>query len=243
MPISNRHAIAIQWKDARLANTQMRLLIVDDHEIVLDSLAAVLGEEPGIKVVGIASSIREGSQLLLDLVPDVVLADLALDDGNASELLRLARRARLPSRILILTGLSDHLAVSEHLREGAAGIVLKAQSIPELLSAIRIVANGGRYLPPALSDIEQAADGDANGATSNMTRLSRRENEIFRMVVKGWALKDIASKLFISIKTVESHRTNINRKLGVRTIADLVRLASAQGIAIAPRTSSRETSS
>ena len=67
-----------------------------------------------------------------------------------------------------------------------------------------------------------------------MDTLSRRENEIFRMVVKGWALKDIASKLFISIKTVESHRTNINRKLGVRTIADLVRLAATQGIAIAP---------
>jgi DNA-binding NarL/FixJ family response regulator len=215
----------------------MRLLIVDDHEIVLDSLAAVLGGEPGIKVVGIASSVREGSQLLLDLVPDVVLADLALDDGNASELLRVARRGRLPSRILILTGLSDHLAVAEHLREGAAGFVLKAQSIPELLAAIRIVANGGRYLPPSLSNFEQESDGD--GGTGQMPRLSRRENEIFRMVVKGWALKDIASNLFISIKTVESHRTNINRKLGVRTIADLVRLAATHGIAIAPRSSSR----
>jgi DNA-binding NarL/FixJ family response regulator len=222
----------------------MRLLIVDDHEIVLDSLAAVLGGEPGIKVVGIASSVREGSQLLLDLVPDVVLADLALDDGNASELLRVARRGRLPSRILILTGLSDHLAVAEHLREGAAGFVLKAQSIPELLAAIRIVANGGRYLPPSLSNFEQESDGDGDGGTGQMPRLSRRENEIFRMVVKGWALKDIASKLFISIKTVESHRTNINRKLGVRTIADLVRLAATHGIAIAPRasSSSRETS-
>lgn len=218
----------------------MRLLIVDDHEIVLDSLAAVLGDEPGIKVVGIASSVREGSQLLLDLVPDVVLADLALDDGNASELLRVARRGRLPSRILILTGLSDHLAVAEHLREGAAGFVLKGQSIPELLSAIRIVANGGRYLPPSLSNLDQASDAD--DGTGQMTRLSRRENEIFRMVVKGWALKDIASKLFISIKTVESHRTNINRKLGVRTIADLVRLAATQGIAIAPRSSSSSSS-
>jgi len=185
-------------------------------------------------VVGVASTVREGSSLMLDLVPDVVLADLALDDGNASELLRLARRARLPSRILILTGLSDHLAVSEHLREGAAGFVLKAQSIPDLLSAIRIVANGGRYVPPSLSSLAQAPDAD----TGKMDKLSRRENEIFRMVVKGWALKDIASKLFISIKTVESHRTNINRKLGVRTIADLVRLAATQGIAIAPRSSS-----
>jgi two-component system, NarL family, response regulator NreC len=217
----------------------MRLLIVDDHEIVLDSLAAVLSEEPGIKVVGIASTIREASALMLDLVPDVVLADLTLDDGNASELLRLARRARLPSRILILTGLTDHLAVSEHLREGAAGVVLKAQSIPELLSAIRIVANGGHYLPPSLSNLQPASDGD--GGPGKMDSLSRRENEIFRMVVKGWALKDIAAKLFISIKTVESHRTNINRKLGVRTIADLVRLAATQGIAIAPRSSSRES--
>ena len=220
----------------------MRLLIVDDHQIVLDSLVAVLSEEPGIKVVGAATSIREASTLLLDLVPDVVLADLALDDGNASELLRLARRARLPTRILILTGLSDHLAVSEHLREGAAGIVFKAQSIPELLSAIRVVANGGRYLSPSLASLEQGGDGDGDAGNASMTRLSRRENEIFRMVVKGWALKDIASKLFISIKTVESHRTNINRKLGVRTIADLVRLAATQGITIAPRSSSSSSS-
>ena len=219
----------------------MRLMIVDDHEIVLDSLAAVLRDTPGIKVVGIASSIREASALLLDLVPDVVLADLALDDGNASELLRVARRGRLPTRILILTGLSDHQALTEHLREGAAGIVLKAQSIPELLSAIRIVATGGRYLPPSLSNLEQLGS-DVDTGTANMTSLSRRENEIFRMVVRGWALKDIASKLFISIKTVESHRTNINRKLGVRTIADLVRLAATQGIAIAPRSSSRSSS-
>ena len=216
----------------------MRLLIVDDHEIVLDSLAAVLNDTPGMKVVGIASTIREGSALLLDLVPDVVLADLTLDDGNASELLRLARRARLPSRILILTGLSDHLAVSEHLREGAAGIVFKSQSIPELLAAIRTVGNGGRYIPPSLSKLDQAVDGEGDGDSAHMGSLSRRENEIFRLVVKGWALKDIASKLFISIKTVESHRTNINRKLGVRTIADLVRLAATQGIAIAPRSSS-----
>jgi|SRR6187551_940235 len=216
----------------------MRLLIVDDHEIVLDSLAAVLNDTPGMKVVGIASTIREGSALLLDLVPDVVLADLTLDDGNASELLRLARRARLPSRILILTGLSDRLAVSEHLREGAAGIVFKSQSIPDLLAAIRTVSNGGRYIPPSLSNLDQPFDGDGDGNTAHMGSLSRRENEIFRLVVKGWALKDIASKLFISIKTVESHRTNINRKLGVRTIADLVRLAATQGIAIAPRSSS-----
>ncbi len=131
--------------------------------------------------------------------------------------------------------------MTEHLREGAAGIVFKAQSIPELVSAIRIVASGGRYLPPSLSNLDQASEAGAGSAT--MATLSRRENEIFRMVVKGWALKDIASKLFISIKTVESHRTNINRKLGVRTIADLVRLAATQGIVIAPRSSSSSSSS
>jgi two-component system, NarL family, response regulator NreC len=207
------------------------VLVVDDHEIVRDSLAVVLKRAPDMTVVGAASSIRAGSAMLLELEPDVVLADLSLDDGNASELLRLSRRARLRSRILVLTGYRDHHAISEHLREGAAGYVLKLQPTSDLLDAVRIVAAGGFYLPPRLSGFDIAASNDANG----LQKLSRRENEIFRLITKGWTLKDIAGKLFISVKTVESHRTNINRKLGTRTITDLIRLAAAEGIAIAPR--------
>ncbi len=100
----DRTSLSNSMGNCEITRTSMRLMIVDDHEIVLDSLAAVLSDTPGIKVVGTASSIRVASPMLLDLVPDVVLADLTLDDGNASELLRLARRGRLPTRILILTG-------------------------------------------------------------------------------------------------------------------------------------------
>ena len=212
-----------------------RLLVIDDHEIVRDALAILLNDIPGFEVVGVASSVREGGALLISLVPDVVVADMSLDDGNATELMRIVRRQQLPSRVLILTGFDDRAAVSEPLREGAAGLVHKYQPTADLVEAIKVVANGGRYLPPSMSDTDRAP-----ARSTGLDNLSRRENEIFRLVVKGSPLKQIASRLFISLKTVETHRTNINRKLGVRTITDLIRLAAAEGIAIAPGTTARE---
>ncbi len=206
-----------------------RLIVIDDHDIVRDAVAVFLKDTPDFEVVGVASSLRAGSALLTSLLPDVVVADMSLDDGNATELLRLVRRHRLPSRILILTGLDDRAAVRQVLREGAAGLVHKYQPATDLVEAIKVVADGGHYLPPSLSDLDSAPP-------THLETLSHRETEIFRLVVKGWPLKQIASKLFISAKTVESHRTNINRKLGVRTVTDLLRLAAAEGIPIAPRT-------
>jgi two-component system, NarL family, response regulator NreC len=208
-----------------------RLLIIDDHEFVRDALAFLLDNTPGFEVVGVASSIRAGSALLMSLSPDVVVADMSLDDGNATELMRVVRRQQLPSRILVLTGFDDPAAVSEPLREGAAGLVHKSQAAADLVEAIKVVAGGGHYMPPSLCHLQSVP-----APSTRLGNLSRRENEIFRLVLKGWAHKQIASRLFISTKTVESHRTNINRKLGVRTVPDLIRLAAAEGIAIAPRT-------
>ena len=211
-----------------------RILIVDDHPIVRDALASLLAEKPDLQIVGVASSVRETMALLEHCSADVLLADLSLEDGNAIELVRAVRRLRLKTRVLIMTAFRDEFSASEALSAGVAGYLLKEQPTADLLTAITTVAQGGTYVSPVISARLRPDTPVDNPNAGGLNRLSRREREIFRLVVAGRGSKEIASKLFISIKTVDTHRTNINRKLGVRTTASLIRFAAAHGLEIAP---------
>ena len=221
----------------------IRIAVVEDHEIVRDAVANLLGETSDMDVVATACSIREALPLLHKLRPQVVLADLALEDGSGMELVRALRRERRPAgQVLILTGLTDAFAAAAALAGGAAGYMLKSQSSSELLLAIRTVATGATYVAPEIAAklaTQQAApkpEVDASDASPRgLESLSHREQEVFRQVVWGYTTRDIARRLSISVKTVETHRTNMNRKLKVRTTADVIRLAMAHGIAVAPR--------
>jgi DNA-binding NarL/FixJ family response regulator len=217
-----------------------RILIVDDHPIVRDALAALLGETPELQIVGVTASIRETLPLLERTTPDLLLVDLSLEDGSGIELARALRRSRLKTRVLIITGFRDEFSAAEALSVGVHGYILKEQPTADLLVAIETVARGGRYISPLMAS-RMRTDASSGSEDRLLARLSRREREIFRLVVAGSGSKEIASRLFISVKTVDTHRTNINRKLGVRTTASLIRFAAAHGIAIAPRVSSEET--
>jgi DNA-binding NarL/FixJ family response regulator len=217
----------------------IRILVVDDHDIVRDALASLLADVSDFQVVGVASSIRDALPLLDSARPDIVLADLSLGDGSAVELVRALRRGRLKGRVIVITGFSDEFAAAEALSAGATGYVLKSQPTTELLEAIRAVAEGRKYVAPnlerrlALRSV--AGESSSSNGAVGLERLSPREVEVFRLVVAGSSSKDVARRLCISVKTVETHRTNMNRKLAVRTTADLVRFAAAHGIAVAPR--------
>jgi DNA-binding NarL/FixJ family response regulator len=217
----------------------IRILIVEDHELVRDAVAAMLADAPGMKVVGAACSVAESLPLLERHSPDIVLADLSLSDGSALDLVRWVRQSRQKSRIVILTGFTNNFAVVEALADGAMGYVLKSQSTAELLTAIRTVANGQTYVAPEVAANLPAPSIDGQSLRVKRGRglesLSRREREIFLQAVEGYATSEIARRLCISPKTVEAHRTKINRKLAVRTTADLVRFAVSHGIVVAPR--------
>ena len=217
----------------------IRVLVVDDHDIVRDALASLLGDVSDFQVVGVASSIRDALPLLDSARPDIVLADLSLGDGSAVELVRALRRGRMKGRVIVITGFSDEFAAAEALTAGATGYVLKSQPTSELLDAIRSVAEGRKYVAPSLERRlalrSIGGESTASGGAVGLERLSPREVEVFRLVVAGSSSKDVARRLCISVKTVETHRTNMNRKLAVRTTADLVRFAAAHGIAVAPR--------
>ena len=217
------------------------ILIVEDHELVRDGVANLLRRASGMEVVGAVSRIRDALPLLDRHDPDVVLADLSLSDGSGMELERALRRDRRKGRVVILTGLGDGFAAAE--AHGAAGYLLKSQSTQNLLDAIRTVAGGRRYVAPEIaSNLSRERVCPQEPIAKNATgleALSRRENEVFRQVVAGYAYKDIAKRLCISLKTVWTHRTNMNRKLASTTTADLLRLAIAKGIRVAPRVQRR----
>jgi len=217
----------------------IRILVVEDHELVRNALAALLAEAPGMEVVGVASTLEDAKRLLERHGPDVVLADLSLGDGSALDLVRWVQRARLNARIVVITGFNYTFAAVEALADGAMGYVLKAQPTKDLLAAIRTVANGHSYVAPEVAaKLPYPSAGGRSlrvRGSRGLEALSRREREIFRQMVEGYASAEIAHRLCISPRTVDTHRANMNRKLAVRTTADLVRFAVAHGIVVAPR--------
>jgi DNA-binding NarL/FixJ family response regulator len=213
-----------------------RIVVVEDHLIVRDALVTLLSTRPNFQIVGVAASIRETKPLLEQTRPDVLLLDLSLEDGSGIELARLLRRSRSKTRVLMLTGFRDGFAAAEAMTAGVAGYVLKEQPTADLFAAIDIVHQGGTYVCPTI--VAQLTPDQLSGKEDGLlASLSPRESEIFRLIVSGTSSSDLSRRLFISAKTVDTHRTNIGRKLGVRTGADLVRFAVAHGIAIAPRAS------
>jgi len=211
----------------------IRIMVVEDHEMVRDALANLLGDAPDMDVVATAGSIRDALPLLDKHRPQIVLADLALEDGSGMELARALRRSRRKGSVVVLTGHCDVFTAKKTLVEGVAGYVLKSQSSGELLEAIRTVAIGIPYVAPEIADKLASAD-----SSRETEALSRREHDVFRQLVSGCRSNDIARHLSISLKTVETHRASINRKLAVRTTADLVRFAVARGMPVVPRVSS-----
>jgi two-component system, NarL family, response regulator NreC len=223
----------------------IRILIVEDHELVRDGIASLVDRTAGMKVVGTVSSIRDALPVLDLENPDVVLADLALDDGNGMEVARAIRRGRQKGRVIILTGMGDSFAAAEAIADGAAGYLLKTQGSADVLEAIRTVAAGGQYVAPEiaakLATNPSAAPQPRADDRIGLGALSRREHEVFRQVLAGHRSKEIARRLCISVKTVESHRTSMNRKLAVKTTADLIRFAMTHGIPVAPHGVSPES--
>jgi two-component system, NarL family, nitrate/nitrite response regulator NarL len=214
-----------------MSPTITRLLIIEDQLIVRDALVSMLRCRPDLQVVGVAASIRVGGPLLERTAPHLLLLDLSLEDGSGLELARTLYRTRSKTRVLVMTAFGDQFAIAEALKFGVAGYFMKEQPTSDLLAAIETVICGGTYMPPNLMARLTA---DPSGGHSPLGSLSRREREIFRLAVLGSSSRELAARLFISVKTVDSHLLNIARKLGVRTTAGLVRFAAEHGIATGP---------
>ncbi|HEY4392779.1 MAG TPA: response regulator transcription factor [Polyangia bacterium] len=218
----------------------MKLLLVDPSSIFRMGLRTVLAEAPGagdLKVIGECADGVTAVTLASTLAPDLVISDLHLTDRNGIALCRELGRVVPAARVMILATHGPEALVHQALGAGAGGYALKGQGADEVVAAIRSVAVGELVLPPGVSAPPPRAVGghDKPVTTHAIERLSQRERQIFDLVVWGSSNKQIAGRLGISIKTVETHRGHINGKLRVHTSADIVRLASLWGmLAAAP---------
>lgn len=205
----------------------IRILLVDDHALFRDGLRAVLHADPDFRVVAEAGDARAALQAAEATEFDVCLLDIRMADSDGISLLREMRRRGHEEPALMLTMHEERDFVLDAMDAGAAGYALKRGPAEQLADAVRTVARGGRWLAPTVASY---ASDDTPGLLAS---LSAREREIFHLLVRGGDNAAIGHALFISEKTVETHRTRIFRKLGVRSLADLVRLAARHGLLVA----------
>jgi two-component system response regulator NreC len=212
----------------------LTLLLADDHQIVRQGLQAILQTQPDFQVVGEAADGSEAVRLTERLRPGVLILDLTMPGLNGLEVAREVARRAPRTRIVVLSMHSDLAYVVEALRAGALGFVLKDAGSEELIKAVREAAAGRRYLSPPLSQNAlgtylQKAETDS---AEPYDTLSAREREVLQLTVEGHSGVEIAELLFISPRTVETHRANLMRKLGVRNQKELVRYAVQRGILV-----------
>lgn len=213
-------------------NKPIRLLIVDDHPIVRRGMQMCLAQQSRIQVVGEAGDGREGLHKACELKPDVILMDIDMPQMNGLAVTDLLRREMPAIKVLILSMYSNTDYVMRIIQSGARGFVLKEAFAEELIQAIETVHSGGSYFSPEVARValNQVVRGNANDSTALLTRLTNREREVLLYIAEGFSNKEIAVQLNIGVRTVETHRERIMRKLDIHSIAGLTRFAIAQGV-------------
>jgi two-component system response regulator NreC len=210
-------------------NKKINVLICDDHSVFREGVRSILSGEPDMVVIGQAGNGAEGVKKTRELNPDVVLMDIAMPVMRGFDATRRIVKLDPHIRVLMLTVYDDEDLVARCLSAGAAGYVLKDAPPEQLVYAIRTVARGERYLSPKA--LKGVIGGLTAGATQVSTRydlLSDREREILVLLAEGDSLKEVASLLNLSVKTVDAHKYNIMRKLDVHDRTELIRFAIRQ---------------
>lgn len=202
----------------------IRLLLVDDHKIVREALSSVLEREPDIAVVGQAGDGETALQLVAELMPQVVLMDIAMPGISGIEATRQIVAKFAGVNVLALSTYFDRRIVTQMLEAGAGGFVNKAAGRDELLQGIRAVAAGKPYLCQEIASMLVKPQGGTE------TQLGRREIEVLQQLVDGSTSAEIADRLHIATSTVEVHRRNIMRKLDLHSVAELTKYAIRQGL-------------
>ncbi len=205
--------------------SDIAVLIVDDHAILRSGLKLLLNSAGGIAVAGEAATGREALELYRKTSPDVVILDLSLPDMGGLEVARAIRKLDGSARILVLTMHENSGYVGELLRAGVSGYVVKRSADSELINAVKAVRRGDMFIDPSLTRA-MLAEAEPRGGTG----LSRREEEVLRLLVRGYLGKEIASRLGISAKTVETYRLRICSKLGLSGRAELLKYAVKHGL-------------
>jgi DNA-binding NarL/FixJ family response regulator len=210
----------------------IKILLADDHKITRQGLRSLLEKEPDMEVVAEAEEGRTAVRLVRELLPDVVVMDVSMPDLNGMEATHQIVAEHPNVKVIALSIHSDNLFVSEMLKSGASGYLLKDCAFEELASAIHFVVDGKTYLSPAVSGVvvDDYLHHLARTESPSSEVLTDREREVLQLIAEGKSTKQVALKLHISVKTVETHRRQIMSKLNIHTIAELTKYAIRQGL-------------
>ena len=203
-------------------------LLVDDHAVVRAGIRLLLESQPGVSVVAEASSAEEALEVSLDRDPDVIVTDLSMEGLRGAAVVQ-AFAGRFPNaRILVLSMVDSPVDIRQAIDAGASGYMLKGAAAAELPDAIARILNGERYVQPALGAMLATKSADPSTHADPIAALTDRERGVLDLLVLGHTNVEIAALLFLSPRTVETHRASILRKLGVKSRADLVRFAAGR---------------
>ncbi len=209
-----------------------KVILVDDHKIIREGLRVLLEKEADMEIVAEASTGRSAVQMAKELNPDLIVMDTVMADLNGIEATRQIKAANPDIRIIALSMHSDKQFVLEMLRAGASGYILKDCAFDELVQAISSIMNNQIYLSPKITTLvlKEYISGSSKEGTSVFSILSNREREVLQLIAEGKSTKEIAYKLNVSVKTIETHRQQIMNKLDIHSIAELTKYAIREGL-------------
>lgn len=210
----------------------LRVILADDHALVRAGLSALLSELPGVEVVGEAGDGREALRLVRERKPDIALIDISMPGLNGLDVAARIAHDRPDTRVIIVSMHGDDETVRRALKAGAAGYMLKNSDRAELEMALKAVARGDTWLSPALTKRVVAAltQEPEKPAAGPFEALTPRQREVLQLVAEGHSNKEIAQRLNVAQKTVETHRTELMERLGIHGVAGLVRYAIQVGL-------------
>jgi DNA-binding NarL/FixJ family response regulator len=206
----------------------IRILIADDHEIVAEGLKSLVEAEPGMEVIGIVPDGREALKHARESKPDVVVMDMSMPELNGADATRAILQNDSSCRVIVLSMYAEREYVRRALKAGALGYVVKRSAAREMVDAIRAVHAGQRYLSPRVADV--VIEAGADDKDDLLAKLSMREREVLQLLAEGNTGAEIAQRLSLSQKTVETYRARLVEKLGIRDLPGLVRFAIQRGI-------------
>jgi DNA-binding NarL/FixJ family response regulator len=206
--------------------------LIDDHPVFREGLKSLLEAETDVEVVGEAADARTACAMVEREKPAVAVVDIGLPDGDGISVAHHVAASSPHTRVLALTMHTGEFFVARSFSAGVSGYVVKDQAPDEIVKAVRAVARGETYVPPQFAHIISSGNGRHGGGSvgTPFDNLSKREREIFDLILRGLTNEQMAKTLFISVKTVETHRTHINRKLRVHSTGETIRLAALHGL-------------
>jgi len=210
---------------------QLKVVIADDHAIIREGLKSLL-EKKGIRVLGIAKNGREAVEKAVSLKPDIMMMDISMPDLNGMEATVRIREEVPHTRVIALSMHSGKSIIDKMFSSGASGYILKESAFDEIYDAIQSVIRGNFYLTPSIARmyVDQGISGGSWDELPKFNKISKKEREILQLVAEGEKTRDIAEKIGVSIKTVETHRRNIMKKLNIFSVAGLTKYAIQEGI-------------